>query len=66
MLVLGRQQGDEIVIDVPPCQGHRRITVTVVDIRGDKVRIGTEAAEDVTIHRAEVRRLIDKQGAGAK
>lgn len=33
----------------------------VVDIRGDKVRIGVEAPRDVTVHREEVQRAIDRE-----
>jgi carbon storage regulator len=47
MLVLSRKRNESIVID-----GH--IVVTVVDIRGDKVRLGIEAPKDVPIHRSEI------------
>ncbi len=33
--------------------------LTVVDIRGDKVRIGIAADADVTIHRSEIQDRID-------
>lgn len=47
MLVLSRKRNESIVID-------GNIVVTVVDIRGDKVRLGIEAPKDVPIHRSEV------------
>lgn len=47
MLVLSRKKNESIVID-------ERITITVIDIRGDKVRLGIEAPRDVAIHRQEV------------
>jgi carbon storage regulator len=47
MLVLSRKKNESIVID-------DRITITVVEIRGDKVRLGIEAPRDVPIHRSEV------------
>ena len=47
MLVLSRKRGEEIVI-------NGNIVVTVVDIRGDKVRLGTEAPKEVPVHRREV------------
>lgn len=47
MLVLSRKK-DEI-IDI-----GGGITVMVVEIRGDKVRLGVDAPKDVTIHRREV------------
>ena len=46
MLVLSRKRSEVILI-------NDDITITVVDIRGDKVRIGIEAPDDVTVHRAE-------------
>ncbi|MFV0446772.1 MAG: carbon storage regulator CsrA [Planctomycetaceae bacterium] len=47
MLVLSRKRNESIVID-------GNIVVTVVDIRGDKVRLGIEAPKEVPIHRSEV------------
>ena len=47
MLVLTRRAGQSIVI------GHD-ITVTVLDVRGDQVRIGINAPRTVDVHREEV------------
>lgn len=47
MLVLTRKKNEQIVIG-------ESIVVTIVDIRGDKVRIGIEAPRDVQIDRSEV------------
>jgi carbon storage regulator len=47
MLVLTRKKGESIII-------RENIVVTVVDIRGDKVRLGIAAPEDVPVHRREV------------
>lgn len=47
MLVLSRQRDETIVID-------DSIRITIVDVRGDKVRIGVEAPRDVTVHRQEI------------
>ena len=47
MLVLSRQSDETIVIG-------DNIRVTIVEVRGDKVRIGIEAPRDVTVHREEV------------
>jgi carbon storage regulator len=47
MLVLSRKMNESIVI-----QDH--IKVTVVEIRGDKVRLGIEAPREVPVHRMEV------------
>lgn len=47
MLVLTRKKNESIVID-------DYITVTVVEIRGDKVRLGIEAPREVSVHRKEI------------
>lgn len=41
------------------CIGGRAVIVTVVEIRGDKVRLGITAPRDVTVHRHEIQDLID-------
>ena len=51
MLVLARKLNERIQIG-------GRITVTVVDIRGDKVRLGIEAPREVPVHREEIQTLI--------
>jgi len=47
MLVLSRKKNESIVID-------NNIVVTVVEVRGDKVRLGIVAPKDVPVHRQEV------------
>lgn len=47
MLVLSRYAGESIVI-------NNDITVTVVEIRGEKVRLGVVAPRDTPVHREEV------------
>jgi carbon storage regulator len=47
MLVLSRKKNESIVI-------NNDITITVVEIRGDKVRLGIVAPKDVPVHRQEV------------
>lgn len=47
MLVLSRKRNEAIVI-------NNEIVVTVIEIRGDKVRLGVEAPKDVPVHRQEV------------
>jgi carbon storage regulator len=53
MLVLSRKGGDCIMIG-------DAIKVTVVELRGDKVRIGIEAPRDIPVHREEVYRVIQE------
>jgi len=56
MLVLSRKKNESIVID-------NNITVTVVEIRGDKVRLGIVAPKEVPVHRQEVYEAIHGKDA---
>ncbi|VTS08474.1 carbon storage regulator CsrA [Tuwongella immobilis] len=47
MLVLSRKKNESIVV-------NDDIIITVVEIRGDKVRLGIVAPKDVPVHRQEV------------
>lgn len=47
MLVLSRKKNEKIIIG-------QDITIVVVEIRGDKVRLGVEAPKEVSVHRQEV------------
>lgn len=58
MLVLARQRDQTVVIGDD-------IEVTVVDIRGDKVRLGINAPRTVSVHRKEVYDLIRKENESA-
>ena len=48
MLVLTRKHSEQVII------GDASIVVTVLEIRGDKVRLGFEAPRAVEVHRREV------------
>lgn len=54
MLVLSRKKNESIII-------NDDITVTVVEIRGDKVRLGIDAPKEVSVHRREVYEAIQNQ-----
>ena len=58
MLVLSRKKNESIVID-------NDITIVVVEIRGDKVRLGVDAPKDVPVHRQEVYDAIKRENAKA-
>jgi carbon storage regulator len=62
MLILSRKEDESIRIG-------EEITIRIVDIRGDKVRIGIEAPENVPVHREEVfealKQLRKEQQGGA-
>jgi carbon storage regulator len=51
MLVLSRKRGERIVIGTD-------VTVTVLEVRGDRVRLGFDAPVEVPVHREEVCRGI--------
>lgn len=51
MLVLSRKSNEQIVILTP---SGEVVSVMVIEIRGDKARLGFDAARDVQIHRKEV------------
>jgi carbon storage regulator len=55
MLVLSRHKDESIIIGDD-------IVVTIVDIRGDKCRIGIEAPKNVSVHRQEVYLAIQREG----
>ena len=54
MLVLTRNRDEKIMIG-------DNIIITIVEIRGDKVRIGIEAPKEVSVHREEVYKAIQRE-----
>ncbi len=54
MLVLSRKQDEKIIIG-------DNISLMVISIQGDKVRLGIEAPKDVSIHRQEVYDAIQRK-----
>lgn len=58
MLVLSRKKNESIVI-------NDNINIVVVEIRGDKVRLGVEAPKEIPVHRREVYEAImrDRESA---
>jgi carbon storage regulator len=59
MLVLSRKKNESIVI-------NNDITIVVVEIRGDKVRLGVEAPKEVPVHRREVYDAIRRNDLAAE
>ncbi len=54
MLVLSRKKDEKIIIG-------DKITIMVIEIRGDKVRLGIDAPKEVTVHRQEVYEAIKRE-----
>jgi carbon storage regulator len=58
MLVLSRQRDETIMIGDD-------VEITVVDIRGDKVRLGITAPTQIPVHRKEVYEAIQRENQSA-
>jgi carbon storage regulator len=58
MLVLSRHRDESIMIG-------DSVIVTIVDIRGDKVRLGIQAPQDIPVHRQEVYEAIKRENERA-
>ncbi|MFA5422963.1 MAG: carbon storage regulator CsrA [Phycisphaerae bacterium] len=56
MLVLSRQKDESIVIGDD-------VEITIVDVRGDKVRLGITAPKNISVHRREVYDAIQREKA---
>lgn len=56
MLVLARKRGESVVIG-------SNITVTILEVRGDRVKLGFEAPGEVPIHRLEVQQSVESESA---
>lgn len=59
MLVLTRKVDERIII------GEGLIEVVVCEIRGDRVRLGIVAPKNISVHREEIYRLIEKNRLGS-
>lgn len=56
MLILSRRENQKIVM---PSLG---IEIIVIDIRGDRVRLGLTVPKEIAVHRAEVQERIEREG----
>jgi len=56
MLVLSRKRDEQIVVG-------ENVVITIIEIRGDKVRLGIEAPHHVPVHRSEVYDAIQRASA---
>ena len=59
MLVLSRHRDESIMIGDD-------VVVTIVDIRGDKVRLGIDAPADIPVHRQEVYEAIQRENRNSQ
>ena len=58
MLVLSRHRDESIIIG-------DNVIVTVVDVRGDKVKLGIDAPREISVHRQEVYEAIRRENQQA-
>ena len=58
MLVLSRRVGESVVIG-------ENVVVTVLEVRGDVIRVGIEAPREIQVHRSEVYTAIEEANRGA-
>jgi carbon storage regulator len=54
MLVLSRQKDESIMIG-------DEVEITIVDVRGDKVRLGINAPRNIAVHRKEIYLAIQRE-----
>ena len=57
MLVLSRQKDESIMVG-------DNVEITIVDVRGDKVRLGITAPKEIPVHRREVYEAIKREKNG--
>jgi len=62
MLVLSRERDESIVIG----EGDDKIEIIIVDVRGDKVRLGITAPKEIPVHRKEIYDVIQREKAQKK
>ncbi|MEM9035344.1 MAG: carbon storage regulator CsrA [Actinomycetota bacterium] len=58
MLVLSRRKGESVIIG-------DNVTITVVDVRGDQIRLGIDAPRSVKVYREEVYRQVVAENEAA-
>jgi carbon storage regulator len=59
MLILTRRVGETLMIG-------DEVTVTVLGVKGNQVRIGVNAPRDVSVHREEIYERIKREQEGAQ
>ncbi len=65
MLVLSRKKNEQITLDLREVDlskiANRIVTFTLVELRGDKARLGIEADKGIPVHRREVFEAIESE-----
>ena len=55
MLILTRRVGETLIID-------DKVSVTILGVKGNQVRVGVDAPKEVAVHREEIHRRIKSAG----
>jgi carbon storage regulator len=62
MLILTRRVGEKLMIDL----GAETITITVIGVKGNQVRMGVDAPKRIPVHREEIYDRIKRQASAPK
>ncbi len=62
MLILTRRLSESIIIGGEGKSG--KVTVTVLGVKGNQVRLGIDAPRDISVHREEIYQRIQKEKGG--
>ena len=54
MLALSRKENESLILTIPPSDQERTVIITVVEQKGCRVKLATEAPREIEIHRLEV------------
>ena len=57
MLVLSRKKEESIIIG----EGENKVEIMIVDVRGDKVRLGINAPRSISVYRKEIYEAIQRE-----
>lgn len=57
MLILTRRVGESLIIEID----GKKVTATVLGVKGNQVRVGVDAPKDVAVHREEIYDRIQKE-----
>lgn len=60
MLILTRRPGETVMI------GGEEVTVTILGVKGNQVRVGIKAPKSVAVHREEIYKRIKREQIGSK
>lgn len=66
MLILTRRVGETTMMTVPPSDKEQVITITMLSVKGNQVRYGTDAPAEVVVDREEIYKRKQRERADAE